>query len=96
MEGYEPAVDDIYIDQIVESIISSKKVGIFLKSETATEFTFSRVADAQVKFAKIINDASDQLSISRRDRLAGQDRSELMTELKHALLEALRNAESDQ
>jgi hypothetical protein len=72
---YEPAVDDIQVDLIVESIISLKKVGTFLKSKNATEFTFSRVADAQMKYAKIINDAFDHLSISRRDRPIGQDQA---------------------
>ena len=66
-----PVIDDIYIDQIIESIKAMRKVGMFLKSDTADEFTFSRVADAQTKFAKIINDAFNQLAISRRDRRNG-------------------------
>jgi len=90
VEAYEPAIDDIYIDQIVESIISSRKVGHLIKSETATEFTFSRVADAQVKFAKIIKDAFTQLCISRRDRLTDQDKTENLAEFRKALSEVLR------
>jgi len=68
-EASEPVIDDIFINIIIESMIAYKKVGLFLKSETATEYTFSRVVDAQMKYAKIINDAFNQLAISRRDRI---------------------------
>jgi hypothetical protein len=73
--GYEPAVDDINVDLIAEGKIFFKKVGSFLKSEAATEITFSRVVDAQQKYAKIINDAYYKLGISRRDRLIDQDQT---------------------
>jgi len=96
MGGYEPAVDDFYVDQIAESRIALKKAGIFLKSQTATEFTFTRVTDVKAKFTKIIGDAYDRLGISRRSRLADRDKTEAVAVVKNSMLEAMRIAESNQ
>jgi len=96
MDGYEPVVDNYYVDLIAKSRIASKKAGIILNSKAATEFTFSRVADAHAKYAKIIDEAYDRLGISRRARLTGQEKTETAAVVTNSLLEALRIAESDQ
>jgi hypothetical protein len=91
--GYEPAVDNITIHRIIQSTINYNKIGTFLNSAAATEYTYSRVIDCQVKLAKIIDDGMRQLAISRRDRLTDQTQTNLMNELKEALQGGSNNAE---
>ena len=67
--SYEPAVDNITINQIVQSQITYNKLAPFLNSTKPNEYTYSRVIDAQVKLVKIINDGFQQLGLLRHDRL---------------------------
>ncbi|MGD0424568.1 MAG: hypothetical protein ABSA92_14100 [Candidatus Bathyarchaeia archaeon] len=62
---YEPAVDDITIDLIIQSKINYNKISALLNSPKATEYTYSRLIDAEVKLVKIIYDGLEQLAISR-------------------------------
>ena len=90
--GYEPAVDDLYIDEIARAVIYEKKIEIFLDADTATDYTYSRVTDSKVKLSKTIENAMRQLAINRRDRLAGQTQAGLMKELREAILRGLKSA----
>jgi len=89
--GYEPAIDDILIDEIARIVIYSRKTETFLNSKTATEYTYSRVADIKVKFAKIVDNAVRQLAISRRDRLTTQTQSNLIAKIKETILQGLKD-----
>jgi copper chaperone CopZ len=91
--GYEPAADDIYIDQIARIAIYAKKVEIFLDSGTANVETYSRVTDTKLKFSKIIDSAMRQLALTRRDRLGKESEASLMKELREAMLRGLNPAE---
>lgn len=91
--GYEPAVDDICIDQIAKATIYSRRVEIFLDSDTATEYTYSRVTDIKLKLWKTIDDAIRELAVSRRDRIAKETESGLMNELREAMLRELKRSE---
>ncbi|MGA3110379.1 MAG: hypothetical protein ABSD99_13185, partial [Candidatus Bathyarchaeia archaeon] len=42
--GYEPALDDILIEQIASSTIYWKKVERFLDTASATEYTYASIA----------------------------------------------------
>jgi hypothetical protein len=90
--GYEPATDDLLIDQIARSAIYFRNSEVFLDSETATDYTYARVADTKLKFAKIIESAMHQLAISRRDRMGSQTQAGLMNELREAMMRGLKNA----
>lgn len=90
--GYEPAVDDLLIYQIVSNTIYLRKAGRFLNSKKATELTYTRIADVQAKFSKTINEAIHQLAISRYFRLTSEDQTELIKQLETELLEGLKNA----
>lgn len=92
--GYEPAVDDIYIDQIARAAVYSKRIEIFLDSDTATEYTHSRVTDSQLKLSKTIDNSIHELALSRRDRMGRQTEASLMNELKEAMLRALKPTET--
>ena len=92
--GYEPAVDDICIEQIARATIYSKRIEIFLDSDNATEFTYTRVTDSKVKLSKTIDNAMHELAVSRRDRMNKQTEGSLMSELREALLKALRSREA--
>lgn len=93
MGGYEPAVDDIHIDQIARIAIYAKRVEIFLDSNTANEDTYFRVTDTKLKLSKIIDNAMHQLALSRRDRMGKQTEASLMIELREAMLRGLKAAE---
>lgn len=93
MGGYEPAADDIQIDQIARTAIYAKKVENFLDSETANEDTYSRVTDTKLKQSKIIENAMRQLSLARRDRLGKQTEADVMRKLREAVLRGIKPAE---
>ena len=90
--GYEPAIDDIYLDQIARNIIFQRKADLLLTSETVTEYTFARLADAKIKFARIVDNAINELAISRRSRLINETESGLLAELREAMMRGLNAA----
>ena len=73
--GYEPAIDDIHIDQIVRTFIQLRTCDTFLSQNTANEDTYTRIADAKTKLSKIMMDSIDQLALSRRIRLDNKTKS---------------------
>jgi hypothetical protein len=89
--GYEPEVDDIWVRQIAIANIYLKETEKFLDAPTATEHTFTRVTDMQLKWQKIIENAMAHLAISRRDRIGPQNASDLETQLREALAKAKQN-----
>jgi len=93
MGGYEPAVDNIHIDQIARTAIYARKVEVFLDSAQATANTYSRVTDTKLKLSKIIDNAFHQLALTRRDRIGEQTESSLENELREAMLRALKTAQ---
>jgi hypothetical protein len=93
MGGYEPAVDNIHIDEIARTAIDARKVEVFLDSAHATANTYSRVTDTKLKLSKIIDNAMHQLALARRDRIGRQTESSLMNELRKAMLRGLGSAE---
>lgn len=86
MGGYEPAIDDLHIDQIARTAIYLKKIESFVDSPLATSDTYSRVTDSKLKMAKMIENAIRQLALSRRDRLEKQTQSSFENELKEVTL----------
>jgi hypothetical protein len=90
--GYEPAADDIFVDQIARNAIYSRKVEFFLDAATANEHTYAAVTDTKLKLSKIVENAMQQLALSRRDRLGNRNQANVMTELREALLRGLKNA----
>lgn len=90
--GYEPAADDIFVDQIARNAIYSRKIEFFLDAPTANEHTYAAVTDTKLKLSKIVEKAMQQLALSRRDRLSNQSQANVMTELREALLRGLKNA----
>ena len=90
--GYEPAVDDIHIDQIARIAVYTKKVESYLDSDLATVDTHSRVTDIKLKQSKMIDNALHQLAIARRDRIDKQTETGLMNELRAAMLKELKTA----
>lgn len=94
MGGYEPAIDDLHVDQIARTTIYLKKIEFFVDSPLATSDTYSSVTDSKLKMMKSIENAIGQLALSRRDRLGKQTQSSLENELKEATLRAvMKNAE---
>jgi hypothetical protein len=93
MGGYEPAVDDLYIDQIAGIAVYAKKVEIYLDADTATEDTYFRVTDTKLKQSKMIDNAIHQLALARRDRLGKQTESSIMNQLRQAVMRKLKPAE---
>ena len=89
--GYEPAIDDILIDQIAQTAIQAKNVEVFLDSKRPTVDTYSVVADSKLKLMKIIENATRELALSRRDRLGKQTQSDIMEQIKQALGEAQKH-----
>jgi hypothetical protein len=89
--GYEPAIDDILIDQIARTAIQAKNVEVFLDSKRPTVDTYSVVADSKLKLMKIIENATRELALSRRDRLGKQTQSDIMEQIKQALEEAQKH-----
>ena len=90
--GYQPVVDDIYVDQIARAVIYSTRLEVFLDSGKATEYTYSRIIDSKAKLAKTIENSMHQLALNRRDRIDRQTESSLMNELREAMLEGLKAA----
>jgi hypothetical protein len=86
--GYEPAIDDIFIDQIARTAIQAKNVEVFVDSKRSTVDTYSVVADSKLKLMKIIENLTRELALSRRDRLGKQNQSDLMEQIKQALGES--------
>ena len=93
MGGYEPAFDDLHIDQIARIAIYAKRVEVYLDSGHATVDTYFRVTDTKLKFSKMINDAIHELAVARRDRIGRQTESSLMNELREAMLRGLETKE---
>ena len=91
--GFEAGIDGLYVDQVASNTIFLRKADNFLMSNKANEYTFVRVADAKVKLAKIIDNALNQLAISRRNRLINQTEAGLMTELREAILRGSHDPE---
>jgi hypothetical protein len=86
--GYEPAIDDILIDQIARTAIQAKNAEVFLDSKQSTVDTYAAVADSKLKFMKIIENATRELALSRRDRLGKQTQSDIMEQIIQAIGEA--------
>jgi hypothetical protein len=91
--GYEQAIDGILVAQIATTIINLKNIEFFVDSDLATSDTYASVTDTKLKMAKIIENATRQLALSRRDRIANQTQSSLMNQLKEALEGVLKNGE---
>jgi hypothetical protein len=89
--GYEPAIDDILIDQIARTAIQAKNVELYLDSKHSTVDTYSVVADSKLKLMKIIENATRELALSRRDRLGKQTQSDIMEQIKQAIGEAQKH-----
>lgn len=87
--GYEPGVDDIYVDEIARASVYLRKTEIFL--DVGTEDTYSKMADTRLKVRKTIDDAMNQLAITRRQRLANKTEGDIREELKQALLRGLKH-----
>lgn len=87
--GYEPAIDNLNIDQIARTAIDFRKVETFLDSNQATAQTYSQVTDTKLKLSKIIDNAMHQLALTRRDRIGKQTESNLMNQLKQVMLKGL-------
>jgi len=85
MREYVPIVDDLYINTIARYTIHMKRLDRFIEPDTATEYTYSRVIDSQVKLAKIIDDALHRLAISGQDRLTGQKEAEITLQFRETL-----------
>jgi hypothetical protein len=90
MGGYEPAIDDLHVDQIATTTIYLKKIEFFVDSDLATEDTYSSVTDTKLKMGKMIENAIRQLALSRRDRVGKQTQSNLENELKETTLRVVR------
>ena len=90
MGGYEPAVDDKYIDRIARLTIYTNKVEMYIDSNNATVDTYVKVTDIKLKQSKMLDMAINQLALARRDRLGKQTESSLMNELKEAMLRGMK------
>ena len=86
--GYEPAIDDILVDQIARTAIQAKNVEVYLDSKRPTVDTYAVVADSKLKLMKIIENLTRELALSRRERLGKQTQSDVMEQIKQALEEA--------
>ena len=83
--GYEPAIDDILLDQIARTAIQAKNLEIFLDSTRSTVDTYAVVADSKLKLMKIIENLTRELALSRRDRLGKQTQSDIFTQIRQAV-----------
>ena len=90
MGGYEPAVDDKYIDRIARLTIYTNKVEMYIDSNNATVDTYVKVTDIKLKQSKMLDMAINQLALARRDRLGKQTESSLMNELREAMLRGMK------
>jgi hypothetical protein len=86
--GYEPAVDDILVNEIASCTIYWKKLEALLDAPTATPQTYSHIADAKIKFQKMAESALEKLALTRRDRIGQQGASDLESQLREARLKA--------
>jgi hypothetical protein len=86
--GYEPALDDILVEQIASSTIYYKRAERFLDATSATEFTYARIADSKMKLQKMIETAMQELALSRRDRLTQQGQTDFTRQLQEAIAKA--------
>jgi hypothetical protein len=93
MGGYEPAIDDILIDQIARTAIQAKNLEVFLDSKQSTVNTYSIVADSKLKLIKIIENLTRELALSRRDRLGKQTQSTIIEQIRQALEEEQKHGE---
>jgi hypothetical protein len=89
--GYEPAVDDIHIEQIASSTIYSKKTEQFLDAANADEHTYSTIIDSKLKLQKMIESALHQLALNRRDRVGQNKELDLMKQLREAIQNAVKD-----
>jgi hypothetical protein len=85
--GYEPAIDDILIDQIARTAIQAKNLEVFLDSGHSTVNTYSIVADSKLKLMKVIENATRELALSRRDRLGRETQSTIITQIRQTVEE---------
>ena len=96
MGGYEPAVDDKYIDRIARLTIYTNKVEMYIDSNNATVDTYVKVTDIKLKQSKMLDMAINQLALARRDRLGKQTESSLMNELREAMLRGMKSTAEQQ
>ena len=96
MGGYEPAVDDKYIDRIARLTIYTNKVEMYIDSNNATVDTYVKVTDIKLKQSKMLDMAINQLALARRDRLGKQTESSLMDELREAMLRGMKSTAEQQ
>ncbi len=87
---YEPALHDLLIDRVARHTIILKRCDMFLLSEKASEHTFVSVADAKVKFAKIIDNALNEMGITPQNRPSNQT-ADQMTELTEFVRKGLHD-----
>ena len=87
--GYVPEVDDILIDQIARSTIYWRKLETFLDAQTATEYTYARVADSKLKFLKMIETNLRELALNRRDRIGEQGEADLKNKLRAEIMKRM-------
>jgi hypothetical protein len=85
---YEPALDDILVEQIASSTIYWKRMERFLDSASATEWTYARITDSKLKTQKMIEDAMRELALSRRERLSQKGQTDLARQLTEAIAKA--------
>ena len=90
MGGYEPAVDDYYVDLIARTMIYAKKAERFLDADTASAETYASIAYTQLKYSKLIDNAIRQLALNRRDRLGKETQSEIINELTEITQQVLK------
>ena len=88
---YMPIVDDLSVDAVARYTIHMKRLDKFIESDTATEHTYSRVIDSQVKLAKMIDDALYRLAVTGQDKITNQKESEISQQFKETL-RRLQNA----
>lgn len=89
--GYEPEVDDIWVNRIANCTFYMKKIECFLDAPTATEDTYSHVIDMQTKQQAMIEHAMEQLALSRRERAQKQGEAQFVKKLREEI-ERLRKA----
>jgi len=85
---YEPEVDDILAYRIADSIFYMKKVENFLDAPTATEHTYSRVTDIQTKQQNMIEQAMEELALSRKERMKKQSEAGFTQKLREEIEKA--------
>jgi hypothetical protein len=90
--GYEPAADDIFVDEIARTAMYARKVEFFLDAPTANEHTYAAVTDTKLKLSKIVENSMRELALTRRYRLDNRKQVSIVTELREALLRGLKNA----